>query len=232
MAKTEDRNWRASWNTKLLIWGMVAGGWSNERIQIYCDLNRDQQKDLPRDRTTISKIRNEFSGLRRSDLVRAITEAPTLRALLTDGQILGLLDRAFRRSAFETPICKEASIQDFKQAIEDTKGALRTGLLKTRDDETIEKVPDLNDLRDQDTKRAVERVVQRLDELLQMCTEGQQAGKIRECGVVWVIDDDFHPRMEDLRRDILSDWRQLHPDPQLKCLDRWKEEHPKGSPEP
>jgi hypothetical protein len=65
---------------------------------------------------------------------------------LSDADVLQLMASVFDRPAFRTPFQQESS-PCFSKAIEDTIGALNTGLWRTREGVEIRRIPSIHHLR-------------------------------------------------------------------------------------
>lgn len=65
---------------------------------------------------------------------------------LSDANALQLMAAVFDRPAFRTPFRQESSLPAFQQAIEDTIGALNTGVWRTREGDEIRRIPSILDV--------------------------------------------------------------------------------------
>jgi hypothetical protein len=203
---------RVCWRTKIVIWLRLAQGYSTTAIAKAKCIDLDEYPDAPADRNTVSKIKKEFYELKRAQLMAAIQEEPKLQDLLKDRQILTLMAKAFFRPAFHTPIVYEGSVPDFIQAIGDTIKALNTGYLDTRDGRPIERILSLDALENRRIKATMRGIVTKLNLLRGMCIEGLDAGKIKQVGPRWITDLELARPMEDLRSEVLADFRRIYPD--------------------
>ena len=68
---------------------------------------------------------------------------------LSDTDAPQLIAAVFDRPAFRTPFQQESSLPAFQQAIEDTIGALNTGLWRTREGVEIRRIPSIHHLKNQ-----------------------------------------------------------------------------------
>ncbi len=74
---------------------------------------------------------------------------------LADHDALEQMAAVFQRPALETPFRQESSLPDFQTAIEDTFRASNTGIWRTREGETIRRIPSVHHLRDPKVKAKV-----------------------------------------------------------------------------
>ncbi|OUJ05001.1 hypothetical protein [Acetobacter sp. DsW_059] len=100
---------------------------------------------------------------------------------LDDAGALSLIGRAFDRPAFRTPFMSESYLPAFLQAIEDTIGALNTGIWKTRDGVEIRRIPSLHHIRDARIRGELQQTVRALDALRRLFKRGLDEGRIRHC---------------------------------------------------
>ncbi|RVN81308.1 restriction endonuclease, partial [Sinorhizobium meliloti] len=84
---------------------------------------------------------------------------------LSDNEALAQMAVVFQRPAFQTRFHEESSLPAFQAAIEDTIAALNTGVWRTREGETIRRVPSLHHLRDPGTKAKVRKASELVDKL-------------------------------------------------------------------
>src|ERR1700739_105874 len=103
-------------------------------------------------------------------------------ASLNDNDALSLIAKLFDRPAFYTPIQAESNLGDFKQAITDTIQALGTGIYKTRDGETISRIPSRQQLKDEALRKKLQAVEKALAKLRWRFDELTRSGVIRHCG--------------------------------------------------
>jgi len=199
----------------VVVWRLMANGYSDFAIT---NTDLSQYPDAPWDRSTVSKLRKEFSDLQRPELVQAIKAEPVLKRLLKDEQILYLMVKAFCRPAFETSIQHESSVPDFMQALTDTIKVLTTGYLDTRDGKGIEVIPNLDDLKDTCNKNTLHGIVKKLNLLKTMCVTGQKDGSIKQKGNVWIITPKVAHCMENLRCEILGDFERIYPNFKIECF--------------
>lgn len=82
---------------------------------------------------------------------------------LSDQEMLAIMASAFDRPAFRTPFHCETSIPAFLKAIEDTIGALNTGIWQTRDGVEIRRNPSIQHIRSPQTRDLLKEAVAQLD---------------------------------------------------------------------
>ncbi|NYE22085.1 hypothetical protein [Pigmentiphaga litoralis] len=78
---------------------------------------------------------------------------------LSDIDVLQLMAAVFDRPAFRTPFQWESSLPAFRQAIEDTIGALNTGAWRTREGDEVRRIPSIHHLQDQRIQAVLAKVV-------------------------------------------------------------------------
>jgi hypothetical protein len=100
---------------------------------------------------------------------------------LTDDEIVDSLALAFDRPAFKTPFHEESSLPAFLRAIEDTIGALNTGLGRTRDGHEIRRIASLHHVRDATRRDHLSNASQALDDLRRLFKRRLDEGSIRHC---------------------------------------------------
>lgn len=100
---------------------------------------------------------------------------------LSDDDALQLIAAVFDRPAFRTPFQQESSLPAFLQAIEDTIGALNTGVWRTRQGDEIRRIPSIHHLRDRRTQAVLAKVVRQVDELRRIFVTRLKEGEIRHC---------------------------------------------------
>lgn len=101
---------------------------------------------------------------------------------LSDADALGLMAALFDRPAFRTPFQQESSLPAFQQAVEDTIGALNTGVWRTREGTEIRRIPSIHHIRDQRVRTVLAHVVRQVDELRRIFVSHLREGEIRHCG--------------------------------------------------
>jgi hypothetical protein len=137
-------------------------------------------------------------------------------ATLTDSDMLTIMAAVFDRPAFRTPFREESSIPAFQQAIEDTIGALNTGVWRTRDGSEIRRIPSLHHLRDPRAKANVVRAVQLVDNLRRQFVSGLRSGKIKHCSCgqadcpVFILRPGIATALDDSRSRALDAFRSAH----------------------
>lgn len=100
---------------------------------------------------------------------------------LSDEDTLRIMAAVFERPAFRTPFQAESSLPAFQQAIEDTIGALNTGIWRTRQEAEIRRLPSLHTLRDAGTRAILAKVVRELDEIRRIFKSNLADQSIRHC---------------------------------------------------
>jgi hypothetical protein len=100
---------------------------------------------------------------------------------LSDEDVLHLMAAVFDRPAFRTPFQSESSLPAFQQAIEDTIGALNTGIWRTREGAEIRRLPSLHTLRNARTRATLTKVVRELDEIRRIFKRRLADHSIRHC---------------------------------------------------
>ena len=127
-----------------------------------------------------------------------------------DPDILRFVTTCFTRPAFLTPFSKEASDEDFIQAIEDTITALNTGKLKDRKDRSFlaESKP-VHVLFNPAWRRTLVQVVARLRDIHTLYRKSEQAGKFRsslyEGRYHWPEKDlEVAKEIDQIRQSILT----------------------------
>lgn len=101
---------------------------------------------------------------------------------MSDTEALQLMAAVFDRPAFRTPFQQESSLLASHQAMEDTIGALNTGVWKTRDAHEIRRIPSIHHLRDQRVRTVLAKTVQHVDALRRLFVERLREGAIKHCG--------------------------------------------------
>ena len=134
-----------------------------------------------------------------------------------DAEMLQLIGQAFDRPAFWTPFYAECSLPAFQQAIDDTIGALSTGIWKNRDRDEIRRLPSLHDISDIATRKKLEAIVRALDGLRRLFKQRMQEGAIRHCPCgdpgcpTFLLDDGVDDELDARRAAILEAARKVIP---------------------
>lgn len=134
---------------------------------------------------------------------------------LSDTDALQLMAAVFDRPAFRTPFHQESSLPAFQQAIEDTIGALNTGVWRTRDGVEIRRIPSVHNLRDQGTRRVLEKVVRQVDDLRRVFVSRLKEGEIKhcECGQsdcsMYVLTSRVADELDEARRKVLTTFQSV-----------------------
>jgi hypothetical protein len=135
---------------------------------------------------------------------------------LSDAETLQLMAAVFDRPAFYTPFHQESSLPAFQQAIEDTIGALNTGVWRTREGDEIRRIPSIHHLRDQRIRGVLEKVVRQVDELRRIFVTRLREGEIRHCGCgqpdcpTYMLSQGGADELDKARRKILTTFRSVH----------------------
>jgi hypothetical protein len=148
-----------------------------------------------------------------SEIHRFVDDFP----YLSDVEALQLMAAVFDRPAFYTPFQQEASLPAFQQAIEDTIGALNTGIWRMREGDEIRRIPSIHHLRDQGTREVLGKVVRQIDELRRIFVGGLREGRIRHCGCgqpdcpTYMLKDRIGDELDEARQKILTTFRTALP---------------------
>jgi hypothetical protein len=135
---------------------------------------------------------------------------------LSDADALQLMAAVFDRPAFRTPFRQESSLPAFHQAIEDTIGALNTGVWRTREGDEIRRIPSIHHLRDQHTQAVLAKVVLQVDQLRRIFVTRLKEGEIRhcECGQrdcpTYMLTHHVADELDEARRKILTTFRSVY----------------------
>jgi len=135
---------------------------------------------------------------------------------LADADALQLMAAVFDRPAFRTPFQQESSLPAFQQAIEDTIGALNTGVWRTREGEEIRRIPSIHHLQDQRTQVVLAKVVLQIDELRRIFVTRLKEGEIRHCGCgqpicpTYMLTHRVADELDDARRKILTTFQSVY----------------------
>lgn len=135
---------------------------------------------------------------------------------LLDADALQLMAAVFDRPAFRTPFQQESSLPAFQQAIEDTIGALNTGVWRTREGDEIRRIPSIHHLRDQRIHAVLAKVVRQVDELRRIFVARLKEGEIRHCGCgqpncpTYMLTHSVADELDEARRKILTMFRSVY----------------------
>lgn len=135
---------------------------------------------------------------------------------LTDDEALVQMADVFQRPAFQTRFHEESSLPAFQAAIEDTIAALNTGVWRTREGETIRRIPSLHHLRDPKIKANVRKASELVDKLRRVFVAGLRERTIRPCGCgnqscpTFMLDPDVAESLDDIRVQALAAFRRAH----------------------
>jgi hypothetical protein len=136
---------------------------------------------------------------------------------LSDDDTLSLMAAVFDRPAFRTPFSLESYLPAFQQAIEDTIGALNTGVWRTREGAEIRRIPSLHTLRDVRIRATVSKVVRELDEVRRLFKQHLRNGGIRHCPCgdpncpTFVVEPHAAHDLDRARRAALNSFRRVWP---------------------
>ena len=112
-----------------------------------------------------------------AELRRFVDDFPDL----SDHDTLHMMAAVFDRPAFRTPFMAESHLPAFQQAIEDTIGALNTGVWRTRDGAEIRRIPSLHHVRDAQIRAGLAKVVRELDEVRRLFKRHLAIGSVQHC---------------------------------------------------
>lgn len=135
---------------------------------------------------------------------------------LTDDEALVQMAAVFQRPAFQTRFHEESSLPAFQIAIEDTIAALNTGIWRTREGETIRRIPSLHHLRDPGIKAKVRKATELVDKLRRSFVAGLRDGTIRPCGCgdpncpTFMLDRRAAKNLDDIRVQALAAFREAY----------------------
>lgn len=135
---------------------------------------------------------------------------------LSDVDALKLMAVVFDRPAFRTPFQQESSLPAFQQAVEDTIGALNTGLWRTREGDEIRRIPSIHHLQEQRNQAVLAKVVRQVDELRRIFVTRLKEGEIRHCGCgqpncpTYMLTHRVADELDEARRNILATFRSVH----------------------
>jgi hypothetical protein len=136
---------------------------------------------------------------------------------IDDDSAIGIMAAVFERPAFRTPFHQESSLPAFLQAIEDSIGALNTGIWKDRDGTEIRRSPSIHHIRDAGRRAALGRVVRSLDGLRRTFKHHLKSGGIRHCGCgqpdcpTFMVDGRAARELDRERTRALQEFRRLCP---------------------
>jgi hypothetical protein len=147
------------------------------------------------------------------DTLRSFVDALTP----DDTEILALMATVFDRPAFFTPFHHESHIPSFREAIGDTIAVLSTGVHRHRNGTEIKRIPSRHQLKDPALRKAVAAIEKKLAKLRSILEDLIRQGLIKPYGppgfeATYEISDFAATRMDDVRSEILSDFRKLYPD--------------------
>ncbi|RQV11154.1 hypothetical protein DF039_26315 [Burkholderia cenocepacia] len=134
---------------------------------------------------------------------------------LSDTDALQLMAAVFDRPAFRTPFQQESSLPAFQQAIEDTIGALNTGVWRTREGDEIRRIPSIHHLRDQRIRTVLEKVVRQVDELRRVFVTRLKEGGIKHCGCgrpdcpTYMLTHGVVDELDEARRKVLATFQSV-----------------------
>jgi len=141
-----------------------------------------------------------------------IVEAPT------DKPILDFIAECLDRPAFTTPFRREVSIPDFGKAITDTIEVLNTGIHRLRDGILIRRGPSRHAAQDHKVRIGLENITTLVVALRDELAAFIKSKDIQPCGCkdadcpVYSMSDRACERMDNIRTQILDNFRKLKPD--------------------
>ena len=148
-----------------------------------------------------------------SDIRRFVDDFPDL----SDSDALSLMAVVFDRPAFRTPFHQESSLPAFQRAIEDTIGALNTGIWRTREGTDIRRIPSVHHLKDRRAKKLVLQVVQQIDQLRRIFIARLRDGGIAHCGCgdrncpIFMLRPGVAHELDAARHRALATFRSVYP---------------------
>lgn len=128
----------------------------------------------------------------------------------TAAEAAEMLERLFRRPAFETPIQQESSLPAFRQAITDTIGALNTGIWRDREGAVISRVPSIAAFSERLVVDNFKKCVTSLNKLRVAFDDGIRTKGIRPCPCnvpdcpTFMVDDKYRALLEAERGKAMS----------------------------
>jgi hypothetical protein len=146
-----------------------------------------------------------------ADLRRFVDEFPDL----PDADALSLMAAVFERPAFNTPFHEESSLPAFQQAIEDTIAALNTGIWRTREGDTIRRLPSLHTLKSAALRDGMAHIVRLVDDVRRTFKRRLMDGSIKHCGCgdpscpVFIMDRHACQELEKARSRVLAAFSEL-----------------------
>lgn len=135
---------------------------------------------------------------------------------LSDADVLQLMAAVFDRPAFRTPFQQESSLPAFQKAIEDTIGALNTGLWRTREGVEIRRIPSIHHLKNQRIQTVMGKVVRQVDQLRRIFVTRLKEGEIRPCGCgqpdcpTFMLTQRVADELDDARQRILTTFQSVY----------------------
>ena len=138
-----------------------------------------------------------------------------------DSHILEFLKDAFDRPAFQTPFHLENSATDFIQAIADTQEAIKTGILRSREDRTIyQRSFPANKLSNAKWTKGLQEISKKLQKLRLLYTDAVKQKLIREHPtVIEVLDHNLAHQFNTLRGEILLELNEILNEGNLSSLE-------------
>lgn len=127
---------------------------------------------------------------------------------LSDDDALAMMAAVFNGSAFTTPFSLESSLPGFMAAIEDTIGALNTGIWCNREGAEIRRIPSLHNLKAPTLKAGVEATVAKVDHLRRLFVGYLRSKDVRPCGCgnpdcsTFVLTEKAAHQLDAARREI------------------------------
>lgn len=135
---------------------------------------------------------------------------------LTDQDALTLMAAIFQRPAFQTRFQEESSLPAFQTAMEDTIAALNTGIWRTREGDTVRRIPSLHHLRDPQIKAGIVKVAQLIDQIRRTFVAGLRDKSIRPCGCgnpdcpIFMLDPSVARKLDSSRMEALDSFRAVY----------------------
>lgn len=151
-----------------------------------------------------------FRGVALPDEAGQLTELVLNLDAVSSREAAELLVRLFDRPAFRDKIWQESSLPAFRRAIEDTIGALNTGVWRDREGALISRIPSRHQLPIQEVREALAMCVKQLRGLRTAFDNGLRTEEIKPCGCedkncpTYFMNREVATRLTQLRADALE----------------------------
>jgi hypothetical protein len=160
-------------------------------------------------RDTESLLARFVEGVEFPDVPDKLEAFVTRVSASNDTDAIRLMVRLFDRPAFHTPIDRESSLPDFKQAITDTIQALNTGIWQTRDGKEIGRIPSRHSVADGGMRKRLTELERGLAQLRAVYDDLERSGDLRPCGNCIELSHRGVHQLEDARSHVLSQFRSI-----------------------